>query len=101
MTLPFMSFLGKEKGKANLRKAAELYHTYIHTCIRLAEQRCRFACESESSLKKFLDFTHSFWRKAVCRAFSFTDSELSYKTGGCHSLRIHLEFNKQSKGVLR
>jgi len=34
MTLPQMSFLGKKKGRENLRKAAELYtyiHTYIHT----------------------------------------------------------------------
>ena len=97
MTVPFVIFK-LEKGNEKLRKAAELY-TYIYTCIGLAEQFCRFACESESRiLKKFLGFTDSFWRKAVRKMFTFMDSEFPIRQGDRHFLRIHLEF---CKGALR
>ena len=90
MTALFVIFkLGK--GIENLRKAA------AH--LRLAEFFCRFADESETRiLKEFLDFTHSFWRKAVCKTFSFMDSEFPIRQGDRHFLRIHLEF---CKGELR
>ena len=39
--------------------------------------------------------------KNLRKTFSFMDSELSYKTGGCRFLRIHLEFNPFDKGALK
>ena len=93
MTKPLFVFK-LEKRIKNLRKAT------AH--LRLAGFFCRFARESEPRiLKEFFGFTHSFWRKAVRKTFSFMDSELSYKTGDRHFLRIHLEFNPFDKGALK